>query len=195
MKETEGFYEYYVPLIVNYDLKRLNPNWNIGDIYGVIYTKFSRKALEDTLLMLTTEKEKALTELAELAKDRKAKMAKEIKETQDDAGNKAKSGAQGITRRSFLFSVIALLITLSTMACGLFLVISKIVTAPIQKTVKLINNSKNDLDLSVRGEAKSNDEIHEMTDSFNSLMGTLCTSLASISNASKEVTSISSKVK
>ena len=194
VEQQKDYYEYYVPLLVTHDLHRLRPHWQAGTIYGVIYTKFSRESLRNTLMMLAQQKQTALQQLVEVAKGQREAMTKELHQTQKEARDKGIAGVASITRRSFFFGVITLLITLLAMASGLFWVISRFVTTPIGDTVAIFNTATRDLDLTVRGQATSGDEIQEMSDSFNSLIDKVCNSLHSISRTSGNVIAISSQV-
>lgn len=192
MKEAADYYEYYVPLIVSSDLKRIRPAWKLGEIYGVIYTRFSKEALKATSRMLEEKTVKAMAELGDVAQTSRQTIQEELGKTQQEAQSKGASEIDSISRHNRLVGMLILLVTLLAMAGGLFLVITKIVTQPIGNTVAMLNKSTRNLDLTVRGKALSGDEIQEMTDSFNSLLNSLCKSLASVSTAFKAVTSVSS---
>lgn len=192
--ETPQHYEYFVPLIVEEDLKRLNPQWKLHTVYGVIYTRFSKDALMSTEKLLNRETGKALDQLSEVTQASKAGMKEDLAKTRGEVESKGKEESGRITGSLLFRDVGILMVTLLGMAVGLFLVISKIITRPIGKTVGMLNSATNNLDLTVRGHATSGDEIQEMTDSFNSLLGTVCHSLSSVSEASHTVTDISSRV-
>ena len=193
VEQQTDYSEYYVPLLVTHDLHRLRPKWQTGNIYGVIYTKFSSESLRNTLTMLAQQKQSALQQLVEVAKQQREAMGRELHQTQKEARDKGITGVASITRRSFFFGVMTLLVTLLAMAGGLFWVISRFVTTPIGDTVDILKSATGNLDLTVRGKATSGDEIQEMTDSFNSLIDKVCNSLRSISQASGNVTAISSQ--
>jgi methyl-accepting chemotaxis protein len=190
----DDVYEYYVPLVVKGDLRRLYPNWKLGEIYGAIYAKFSKEALKNTSKLLEETTNLALQELGEVTALNRKKTLEESNKVQKDSRDKGLQEIASISRKNLLFGVMLLFVTLLAMAAALSFVISRIVTKPIQQTVDSFNQATHNLDLTVRGKALSNDEIQEMSDSFNSLMSKVCNSLIAVSQASHVVDQISSQV-
>jgi methyl-accepting chemotaxis protein len=56
--ELEGALQFYEPLFVDADMIRLNPDWSIGDLYGMLYVEFSKdRIVESTNTQLERSKE------------------------------------------------------------------------------------------------------------------------------------------
>ncbi len=47
--EDEHCFSFYTPLRVDRDMKRLNPDWTVGEVYGVLHLEFSKEKINSML--------------------------------------------------------------------------------------------------------------------------------------------------
>jgi methyl-accepting chemotaxis protein len=47
LSETDGAFSFYYPLHVNADLRRLHPDWKVGELYGVLCLDFSKNKVNE----------------------------------------------------------------------------------------------------------------------------------------------------
>jgi methyl-accepting chemotaxis protein len=48
-EDTSKSLDFYEPLLINADIARLNPNWKVGDIYGVLFVEFSKQRMLESI--------------------------------------------------------------------------------------------------------------------------------------------------
>jgi methyl-accepting chemotaxis protein len=55
--ENEGTFSFYYPLLVDADMRRLDPTRKIGDVYGILHLKFSKEKINQMLGKAETERQ------------------------------------------------------------------------------------------------------------------------------------------
>lgn len=154
LQENENEYEYYVPLVADEDQRRLNPQWQVGDIYGIIYTRFSKESLKNMKQTLHAATQHALQQFVGAAEDGQKQVQDEITDMQARTRQAEVAKIDEIYRRGLFSDMLIILSTVITVTIVLFIVISKMVTIPIGGTVKkateVLSSSIQDLVVSAK---------------------------------------------
>ncbi|MBN2211675.1 MAG: methyl-accepting chemotaxis protein [Sedimentisphaerales bacterium] len=66
MKPEDNSLQFYLPLFADADMIRLRPDWHIGDLYGVLYTEFSKDRINQSIAAQNQSSESALAECRRL---------------------------------------------------------------------------------------------------------------------------------